>query len=279
MGWLIYCKVFPHLNKNIISLLILSGTTLAITGLLQLIFMPDLRFLQQLGWDPHYFRTASTFFDPNFLGAYMVLTLLLIYNKISKSNLLYNLAAILIFLALLTTFSRGAYLAFVSAFLTLAILKKSIRLGSTTIFLFFILILGFQIYQQLVAQPRNINRTESAEERLTTWQQGLQIFTMNPVLGIGFNSYRYALAQNSFGDSQFLQSHGASTNDSSLLYVSATTGILGLISYLFFLLSLVLTKKRNLILIAALVGLLAQSFFANTLFYPPILLWIILMAI
>ncbi len=272
LGWLLYSKAFPNLAKNSLNILSISGTVLAVLGLIQLLILPDLRFLEQFGWDPHYFRTASTFLDPNFLGAYLVLTLILIHR--SKKWFF-----VIVYLALMTTFSRGSYLAFLISFLTLAFLNKSLKSGVITIVLFLGLMVGFFSYQHLVAEPRGINRTESAEFRFSTWQQGWQLFQTHPILGVGFNTYKYALSKYNLGDKTFLQTHGSSTNDSSLLYVAATTGIIGLISYLVFLGSMMTQGvKLNYPLAAGILGLVTQSFFANTLFYPPLLLWVILIA-
>lgn len=288
LGWLIYSGTFSDLKKNISNILIFSGIGLSILGILQLIFLPDLRFLEFLGWDPHYFRTVSTFIDPNFLGSYLVLTLILIVQSgVSLNKRIGNIFLILLFIALLTTFSRGAYLAFLTSFLTISFLYKSFRFGIITILLFALLLSGFFVYQRLVAQPRGIDRDQSAQLRFNTWQQGWQLFRSNPLLGVGFNTYRYALKQYNLGNEQFLKSPGSSTNDSSLLYVSATTGIIGIISYLFFLFflfktgweSYLIKNKWGVILIGGLVALLTQSFFANTLFYPFLLIWLIFNAI
>ncbi len=272
LGWLLYSGAFPNLAKNSLNILSISGIILAVLGLIQLVILPDLRFLKQFGWDPHYFRTVSTFLDPNFLGAYLVLTLILIHK--SKKWFF-----AIVYLALLTTFSRGAYLAFLISFLTLAFLNRSLKLAIITIMLFLGLMVGFFSYQHQVAEPRGINRVESAQFRFSTWQQGWQLFQNHIGLGVGFNTYRYALRTYHLADMTFLQTHGSSTNDSSLLYVAATTGIIGLISYLIFLGSMfAYGVKINFSLAAGLLGLIAQSFFANTLFYPPILAWLILVA-
>lgn len=279
LGWEIFSGAYPSIKRTIPAVLTFSGLSLAILGLLQLCFLPDLRFLTPAGWDPHYFRTASTFLDPNFLGSYFALTLILLISHLRGGNSLTPRVYItftLIYLALLTTFSRGAYLTFGVGFLTLSFLFKSTRLAIITIVLFLGLLLGFFTYQKTIAEPRGINRTQSAEFRLTTWQQGRTLFESHPILGVGFNAYRYALKEYRLGDDTFLRSHGSSTNDSSLLFVAATTGIVGLVGFLFFLFSLVKSKKP--FVIAGLMGLIIQSFFANTLFYPPLLLWVILLA-
>jgi|SRR3989344_374248 len=274
LGWLISSRALADLKKDLPLILISSGVTFAILGLLQLIFLPDLRFLTKDGWDPHYLRTVSTLLDPNFLGAYLCLTLLLLIDNPQKKWML-----TVVYLALLTTFSRGSYLMFGVSFLTLALINKSVKLGVITILLSLGLTLGFNIYQQQVAAPRNIDRTQSAEYRLDSWQMGLKLFLDHPILGVGFNSYKYALKQYDLASEQFLASRGASSNDSSLLFVLATTGTVGFASYLFFLLSIIWTgvKTKNNILVAGLTGLIVQSFFANTLFYPFLLIWIILL--
>ncbi|MDO8619073.1 MAG: O-antigen ligase family protein [Candidatus Daviesbacteria bacterium] len=280
LGWLIYSSIFPDIRKNIEKVLIYSGFILSLIGLLQFIFVPDLGFLSAEGWDPHVLRTVATFLDPNFMGAYFALTLLLItHANIFRNNLnLKKLLFIIIFIALFTTFSRGAYLVFFVSLTVLSILKRSTHLGILTILLSFSLAVGYFSYNRQIAEPRHIDRTESASYRLGTWQQGLTIFQRNPILGVGFNTYRKALQQYNLGSEQFILSHGASSNDSSLLYVAATTGIIGLISYLFFLLAMI-TQRKNPVLQAGLLGLLAQSFFANTLFYPFLFIWLILVAV
>lgn len=273
VGWLIYQGAFPSFKKAALNVLITSGVFLAILGLLQLIFLKDLQFLAKYGWDPHYFRTVSTFFDPNFVGAYFVLTLLLLSLSRNKMT---SFVWILVYLALLTTFSRGAYLAFFTSFTLISILNRSKKQILFTIILSLGLLLGFNQYKTYVAAPRGIDRYESATSRQDSWRQGWQLFLNSPILGVGFNTYRFALRQYDLADEKFLKSHGSSTNDSSLLYVAATTGILGLTAYLIFLLSLALGKHK--VLTSGLIGLIAQSFFANTLFYPPLLFWVILVA-
>ncbi|MEK7616812.1 MAG: O-antigen ligase family protein [Patescibacteria group bacterium] len=276
LGWLIFSNALPNIKENIHKVLLFSGFTIAVLGTLQLAFIPDLRFITRFYWDPHFFRTVSTFLDPNFTGAFLVLTLILWYQNRVVSKKWHLHIGIIIYIALLTTFSRGSYLAFLTAFLTLSLMNKSLKLGLITILLFLGLLLGFLSYERLVAEPKDIDRAQSAQSRLGTWQQGLELFQNHPILGIGFNSYRFALRQYNLGDKLFLQSRGSSTNDSSFLYITATTGIIGLSVYIFFLLTIV--GKRKSYLTSGLMGLIAQSFFTNTLFYPPVLLWVILVA-
>lgn len=271
LGYLIYST--NNLQKNISHLLIYSGVTLAVLGLLQLILFPDLEFLTINNWDPHYFRVVSTFLDPNFIGAFFVLTLLLIIQREYRLKLL---LFSIVFIALLATFSRGAFLMFAVSFFSLSILTKSAKIGLLAIILTIILTLTFPLYNKIIAQPRNIDRAESAQFRLNSWQQGLRIFENSPLLGIGFNSYRYGLREYNLTNSQHLNSRGSASNDSSLLHIAATTGLIGLFSFILLLISIFIYSWKDKILVSALVGLLVHSFFANSLFYPFILLWVIL---
>lgn len=287
-GWTIYSGAFPSLYKDAERVLLFSAAGIAGLGLLQLIFLPNLSFLAEWGWDPHYFRTVSTLLDPNFTGAYLALTLVLL----TQANLAFlkkNLKRVLFFivyLALMTTFSRSAAILFLVSFLLLSLLNKSVKLLVLTVILSLGFLLSFSLYYHTIAQPRNIDRQQSAEYRVNSWQQGWQLFTASPILGVGFNSYRFALEQYGLGTESLLQSRGSSANDSSLLFVLATTGIIGFISYLAFLFFIgyqalkthLAGNKWGRTLLAGLIGLLASSFFINSLFYPFLLIWITLVA-
>lgn len=275
-AWVIYSNSIGNFQEEIHNILISSGFGLATLGLLQFIFLPNLGFLSKQGWDPHYFRTVSTFLDPNFAGSFFALTLLLLISK--KATKTTTVFFVVTFLALLTTFSRSSYLMFLAGGLSLSFFKKSKGSMLIVIILFLVLLLGFKIYTQLISKPKNIDRGQSASFRFNSWQQGLIIFQKYPVLGAGFNAYKYAVKELKLGDQQFLQSHGATSNDSSLLFVASTTGVVGLISYLFFLISII-WKTKNYILIAAILGLLVHSIFSNSLFYLPILLWLLLISV
>lgn len=276
LGWVITSQGFKYsLSPN---LFIISGALLSIIGILQILIYPDLGFLQQSGWDPHFYRAVSTFLDPNFLGAFLVITLLLMLchpEQREGSKQKFFLIFTIIYLTLLLTFSRSSYLMFFISTITLGLLQRSKKIILSSILLSAFLLVGFQVYTLTISEPRNIDRSKSASFRLNTWQQGITIFEKSPLLGIGYNSYRYALRDYNLGDSDFLNSHGASSNDSSILFILATTGIVGLIAFLLLLLFLM---KTSFVVCSILAGLLAHSLFNNSLFYPPVLLSIILIS-
>ncbi len=281
-GWLIIKGIYINFYTKILPTLLVSGVLLAILGLLQFIFIPNLGFLEQFSWDPHLYRAVSTFLDPNFLGLYLTLTLgLLTQTKLPKNILI--ILFTLVFVTLIITFSRSAYLSFTALFLISSILQKSIKLLLVSICLSAILFVSFWGYQKIIAQPYMVDRSQSAQARVSSWQQGIDIFKKNLLLGVGYNSYRYALREYNLASTSQLTSRGASSNDSSLLHILATTGIVGFLSVCFVCFSIlrcliphqskVFAKS---IFFPSLMAILVQSFFVNSFFYPFILIWVIM---
>lgn len=279
----IFLNFTPGLKLQIGKILVYSGLGIAILGLLQFFFLPDLRFLESQGWDPHYFRTTSTFLDPNFAGVFFALTLILLTIRpiLKMKSSIRILILALVFITLATTYSRSAYLMFLVSGLLLAYLQKSAKTAQIVVFLTAALLVNFYAYTQLISKPRNIDRTVSATSRLNTWQEGFEIFTKYPILGVGFNTYPYALQKLKLATPESEKNRGSSSNDSSLLLVLATTGVVGFIFYLWFIIELFkigfkMPKPWAKALTVGIGGLLVASIFNNVLFYPPVLAWIIL---
>src|SRR5258708_37344151 len=107
-------------KKFIFNSLIIVGVFIAIFGWIQYFFFPDLRALKMLGWDDHYFRLVSNFFDPAFTGILLVLAEILIFIKTVKSETRLNyFLNIFLIITVLFTYSRAIYLALFFAFLFL----------------------------------------------------------------------------------------------------------------------------------------------------------------
>lgn len=259
LRWLVYSLFFLCLlllRIPIRNLIIFLSCILVISGLFQYFFLPDTRFLLALGWDDHFNRVIGTILDPGFLGLIYVFILLFTKNKILWIST---------FIALILTYSRASYLAFLAGF---AFTRKS--------FLKILLLFTVTVTVTTLIRPGGdgvkLERLYSVFSRFSSWQQAIRIFSDNPLLGIGFNVYRYA--QRDYGyenDPKWQSSHANAGSDSSLLFVLATTGIIGIIAYLYYL------KAISYQLKAATAALLVHSLFLNSLFYPFILLWLALL--
>ena len=247
----LYLSLFWSLgvcSKKILTFWSLAATAI---GLILFVLFPDTRIMLYAGWDEHYYRLIGPWLDPNFTGGILVLAILFLF---SIKNWV---SALFIMCLLLLTFSRSSYLSLLAGLFVFFDFTK----WKKTILLFVLFVLLFVLFVVLfpnTAEGQNLFRTASIQGRLDSYQQGLFIFLQNPVLGIGFNNYPR------FGG------HVAAP-DSSLLFVLATTGVVGFSVFLYSLITLY--RRSSLIFRISFISLILHSLFVNSLFYPPILVW------
>jgi O-antigen ligase len=297
LRWISYAIIYfsvketlPKKKKSIANLLVIAGGALLTLGYLQLIVFPSLQPIYNLGWDRHLYRMVSTFLDPNFFGTFLVLYLIYILGHIQlirsdnkKRKLLFCTIAIFTIIAIFLTYSRSAILSLVTSTIIyfLLINKKRLIVGTLLIIIVGILcILPFSHIENL-----NLLRSNSSKARLETWRNASKIFQKNIILGVGFNTYRYAqIKYNLRRDNTSIASHADAGSDNSLLFVLATTGIIGFISYGLIWGKLLENAYNNQnqiyskIVLASTGGIFISSLFINSLFYPSIMLWIWIIA-
>lgn len=260
--------------------LLIIGTSIAILGLEQYLLWPDLGVLEYLGWDPHYYRAAGTFLDPNFMGIILVLSLIILLTK-WRNNLIYYFLFTIHLAILILTYSRASYLAFGIVFLLICWLKR-IRPKQLIIFGFLIVsILALILSHSKEGEGVKLERTSSVISRLGSWKQAILITKNYPLFGVGFNTYRYAIHKEGLSKGEWLISHAGAGVDSSFLFVLATTGLVGLVGYAWFWKGVINWgwKKRSTIrgtiILTSAISLIVHSLFNNTLFYPWIMGWLI----
>ena len=271
MYGLLFIPLSDLFTKSSLKKLLFSlGLVTVITGIGQYIISPDIRFLEVAEWDPHYYRVVGTILDPGFVGAVLtVFLLLLVFFRDKFKPKTFLLMIIPTYLTFALTYSRSSYLALLAGIAAYSVKVKSVR----PFIISFLLLVA-----TILLLPRSpggegvkLERTSSVQARIINWQRTLQIFSQNPVLGVGFNTYRYAQKQAGFLDNiKWLKSHSGAGADSSLLFVAATTGIVGLAFYLRFL-SRLWNYPSVFPLYIPLASLLVHSLFLNSLFYPHIL--------
>jgi len=261
---------------------ILSGVLIALAGFIQLVVLPDFAALSPLlGWDPHKNRLASTFFDPNYVGAYFILVAsFLIFkdffftNKQQKSKKKWYAAAfVFILLAIFLTYSRSTWGMFGTAVLIYGLFRSKWLVALS-------LLIAFSAYFAIPRiQTRLVGITDpadSAQFRLVSWSNTLDIAKDNLFLGVGYNAFKKAQVDYGYLTPDTIKEHSADGSDSSLLLVLATTGILGLIVFIGGLVFPIVNTK-NLYSIVVIIPLILESNFVNSLFYPQILfLWLIM---
>lgn len=274
----------PDFKRKIPLFMILSGIIIVLGGYIQFFFYPSLRNLYYLGWDEHLYRMFSSFLDPNFAGSFFVLNFLLIggmfFNDLKDKKWerigLLGVLGILSLLAVFLTYSRSALVMLaVGVFVFLVMMgRKRWLIG----FLLISAIIFILLPKAFQTEGTNFFRVVSSQARLRSAENALIIFKENPVLGVGFNAYRYAQHRYGFLTGEKWQvSHGGAGADNSFLFILATGGLVGFIVYLYLWIKIFQSNIKgyiSLVVIASSLGLFINALFINSLFYPFIMEWI-----
>ncbi len=245
------------------------GWVLVLSGLFQYFFIPKINFLIPLGWDPHYYRVVGSLLDPGFTGLMLVFLLIYFYYRNKP------LSWFITFITMALTYSRSSYLAYLIAMGAVSWHRKSVRLLLLT---WILLAITLPLLPKPTGEGVRLERTNSILARLINWKNSLTIFIDHPILGVGFNTYRYAQNEYGFlGSNDWVTTHAGAGADSSLLFVAATTGVVGLFFYGSYIKSYWRFSKSDPILRASLLALFFHSLFLNSQFYPFVLVWLALL--
>jgi O-antigen ligase len=174
------------------------------------------------------------------------------------------LGAILCVIGVLLTYSRSSYLALIGGIAAFTVMKRQWLL----LFAIAAFIIAIIYLPKTSGSTLDLFRADSTLARLGNWRQGVTLITQAPVFGHGFNMLRYV-----YDDSDRLISKAASGLDSSLLFVGATTGIIGILAYGYLLISMLRIGGTNAAYLSCFVALGIHSIFVNSAFYPWILIW------
>lgn len=276
-------------QQRVLAWTIASAVIVAGLGFIQLRIFPDFTSMVPQGWDPHIGRLLSTWFDPNFLGGWLAMfagiSLALALVRPSK-NLGWWTIFLIIAIAEVLTFSRSGYLGFLTAVVVVTSVRSRALLFLGAIVAFSTVLLVPRV-QERVLGIRSVDQT--AQFRIVSWNNALDIVSDHPWFGVGYNHYKYVQEQRGFVDT--ISEHSASGSDSSLLTILVTTGVVGVFWYLwlygaicweFFRTARMAdlpASARALALgsLAAMIGLFVHSQFVNGWFYPHIMetVWIL----
>ncbi|MCL5970754.1 MAG: O-antigen ligase family protein, partial [Patescibacteria group bacterium] len=210
------------------------------------------------------------------------------YLKIKKlrSSLVIFIFILFTLHAIFLTYSRSTLIMFLVSSITMAILirkKKIILIIFGLLFLVF-----FMSYKDFYIENINLFRVVSSKARIYSMENALQIIKDHPLIGVGFNTYRYTQIKYGFRGGKVAEySHADAGTDNSFLFVLATTGIIGFGAYIYLFWSVLLSAKSKMedkkkmlqpvipfVLIASLVGLFFNALLINSLFFPFLMEWI-----
>lgn len=260
------------------------AVALSLAGFIQLKVMPDFTSMELIGWDPHQGRLLSTWFDPNFVGGFLAFILPLMlgtaWDHKKDRRWLLPLAG-LIAIALVLTLSRSAYLALMVGLFVFGLFRSIKTLGVLALVFTLMVVLMGPVQDRFLSLVDNLESVfvddytlpdASARLRFASWDEAWQLFLDEPLIGQGYNRYKYSALE--LGTLKDLNIHSASGGDSSLLNVLAMTGLLGFVA--FFGLYILLAKEAwalrktgyGLGFLSSLCGLFVHAIFVNSLLFP-----------
>lgn len=257
--WLVKSR---QLSKNkLIQALIVLSVCVAIFGLIQYLFLPDLTAMKFFGWDDHYYRLVSTFLDPAFTGIILVLGINLVLVK--KESFKYFLLFVL-GVSLALTFSRASFLTLIASFVFLTIQKENLK---SMAFVIVVLFLAIIFAPKPAGEGVKLTRTSSITQKLDNYKFSLEIVKNEPLFGVGFNN----ICEYKTGEEK--KDNSCAGLDNSLLFVWATTGVVGLASFIYFFNKLYILKPIR----PSLIAILVHAQFTNTFFYAWVMFWLMLL--
>lgn len=245
--------------NRVLNGLSIVGFYVAIFGWIQYIAFPDLRALMFLGWDDHYYRLVGTFLDPTYTS--IILALSAILASYRKKHIL---AFFLIF-TLAFTYSRAGFISVVGGLLYFIL--RRVDQGKNILLILLFLLTVVIVPKDVGGEGVNLKRTFSVNKRIVNYAETLRIFRESPVVGVGFNNL--CIARNKYLSDTNTASHSCSGSDSSVIFILTTTGVVGLMLFI----NYVLHLPFNPLLNASLITIFIHSFFANTFFYPFVMFW------
>ena len=229
-------------------------------------------------------RVFSTLGQPNWLATYLVALMPIgwAFALKSKKLLLFYSFTLLLYTTLLFTKSRSGILGFVFADLIFwgyilikykkQFLVQAIVHNSLFIVLAFVISSPFTVHRSLVTPPTGpaleTGGTESGTIRKIVWKGAIQVWRNFPIIGSGpetfaFSYYKFRpVEHNLVSEWDFLYNKA----HNEYLNLAATTGTLGILSYLYLIgmIYLVFFKKLDIFsisLAAGFTGILVSNFF------------------
>ncbi|MBI4709037.1 MAG: O-antigen ligase family protein [Candidatus Portnoybacteria bacterium] len=280
--------------KTLLNIFLAISSALALHGIFQRLGLTSIK--------PGEERIVATLGNSAILASYLIFGLFLsIYqglkNLKSFPAIIYGLVALLHLAAIFLTGTRGAFLGIAAGFLFAILIlgflskNKKVKLGLLALIIFSILFYSLIYFSQNKGWVRNnaylyrishISLSDNTiQSRFMSWKWGIEGFKDKPLIGWGFenyvapfNKYFEARYYNLATEEYFDRPHNI------IVEHLATTGVLGAVAYLLFLVSAFYfilkthREQKDSVYLAIFGGLLLAYFTQNLFLFdsPPSLI-------
>jgi len=233
-------------------------------------------------------KVSAAFQFSNNLGTYLAavipISASLVLFKATNKTYRFILSALFLLLAvcLLLSQARGAWLGFILGFLFVSLLsgKKNFLLAVFLLILFAVSagLFGNIYLKEQVRSFAHLKTDQSTNDRMIMWKTALRMFADRPILGQGLGTFMHSFEK--FKPKSYREIVYA---HNCFLQMAVETGILGLLAFLWFILSLlrkastrlfmpndIFLKAVSIGIIGGILAYLVNSFFDNNLYSLPL---------
>ncbi len=262
----LYWSILPYIDekfkKDIINFSLLSGTIVAIYGILEHFGIDQNLWVQDVRS-----RVFSTLGQPNWLAAYLCILLpFSLYKSLEKKSIIYDLSSITLFICLLFTKSKSGILASIislSLFFLITFFKKNfprkLLIIHCSLLIFLSLVINNPIKDLVLPQKsKNLKSenlksdiliTPSGDIRKIVWQGSFDLFKKFPLVGTGVETFAYSYYWTRSSEHNLTSEWDFLYNKAHNEYLNflATTGIVGTIPYLILIFTVLFFLIKNLI--------------------------------
>ncbi|MEW6685258.1 MAG: O-antigen ligase family protein [Candidatus Edwardsbacteria bacterium] len=210
--------------KRLYSIFLIVMTLMAGYGIIQHFVGVDLNKLTKLGGD--YSRTVGLFsltltYAEQITMALCVSLGFFLYSNVKKDKILFCFASLVMFLALIWTYSKGPLIGLLGGIVTLGVLKGKGK--SIGIILLIVILFGLVLYFSKGTSRRLFDLR--SDNRLNIWKTNLRMIKDRPLTGVGIGNYEtYNYRKNYLG--------GECHAHNNFLHIQATAGIFATIAFL-----------------------------------------------
>lgn len=203
-------------------------------------------------------------------GIVAILCLIIFRKNSLKINVGLSVLLLMALEILIKTQNRANWVAIICCFILMMILKLK-KKAIIPILLFCILLFGMnKIYSNnMYIQRLNSIAQNGDKARLEIWETSINIFKENSINGVGY-SYKNFINAETPEKYVYLPKIGHGHSHNSLLYVLATMGILGILSYIALTLKILWFSFKNRYLDYGIVFFMILSVQIFSLFETPV---------
>ena len=221
--------------RRLIFLMAISAIVVGVDGFVQLFTGTDVLRGYSIVSTPRMqacFKFPAGFSSWLSIIIFPFLSLSLFYKENRKLKILFSMIAIMLFLCLVLSFSKGALIAgFLGLLLLFSVKRKNKKSLLLPIVIFLVVLLLFVFFSPTHLKQSLSPFSESVRDRIYMWKTGLNMIIDRPLLGQGLNTFMANYEKFTPQEGRVYGS-GISYAHNCFIQIAAEIGIFGLCAFL-----------------------------------------------